>query len=296
MAKTTHTGRGTCQVCGALQAIDNVTGITAKHGYKVAGYHFFVGVCPGAAYLPAQKDLTITHKIIGDLTAQALAHDVMAERLLKFEVVTEGETDVVKFAPDAAKLASFQEWDYNLPVVRKDRWGRENKSRGGYVTVEVTADTPAYVIEREQTRAAKVEEVNARHARSHITMMLTHIVPKFGTALEPAKDVAKVERAAAKAKALEGVQFPTKQSRKDALDKLSRAFDRARDELQDMYLALPDAQRTEAKTAIYYGPMQLSHWRPKHAEAALREFPKAANIVERINALVAQREAIKTAE
>lgn len=196
MAKTTHTGRGTCQVCGALQAIDNVTGITAKHGYKVAGYHFFVGVCPGARYLPAQKDLTITHKIIGDLTSQALAHDVMAERLLKFEVhnVIGPNTghNVIRFEADAERLTSFQEWDYNLPVVRTDRWGRENKSRGGYVTVNVTADTPTYVVEREQTHAAKVEEVNARHARSHIKMMIEQIIPKLGTELLPGKAKARV--------------------------------------------------------------------------------------------------------
>jgi hypothetical protein len=39
----------------------------------------------------------------------------------------------------------------------------------------------------------------------------------------------------------------------------------------------------------------LHQWRAKHSEAALREFPQSAEIVERINALMAERADIQAA-
>lgn len=45
--KLTHTHRGHCQLCGAVQALDPETSHIAKHGYTVPdGY--FVGTCPGS--------------------------------------------------------------------------------------------------------------------------------------------------------------------------------------------------------------------------------------------------------
>lgn len=57
----------------------------------------------------------------------------------------------------------------------------------------------------------------------------------------------------------------------------------------------PQEARTQAKTDVYYGPYQLSNWRPKHTMQALNEFPEAADIVEQIEQLVKTREAIKAA-
>jgi hypothetical protein len=294
MTKTTHTNRGTCQVCGRLQAIDNATGIVAKHGYKVAGYHFFMGVCPGARYLPAEKDLTVTHRIMEQLTEQALQDDADAAALRAFEIQTNAnDVDFIDWQVGAKRLTHYDVWDYDLPVTKVGRYGVHYASKGGYVTHEITNDTKAYVIEREQNKAALIEETNARHARTHVKMMNEHIVPRFGQPLAPTTAEAVIERKVAKAKAVEGVRFPTKQSRKDALDKLNREYDKAHHMLQDMYLALPHDKRTEAKTEVYYGPMQLNHWRPKHAVAALREFPEAASIVTTINNLVTMRDAIK---
>lgn len=297
MAKTTHTGRGTCQVCGRIQAIDAGTMITAKHGYKVAGFGYFMGVCPGARYLPAEKSLDVTNMIMSQLEEAALQNDAHAAALQAFEVVTHriSNTTTIEWQLGAKKLTHYDEWDNTLPVVKTSRRGQKYNSVGGYVTHEITDKTPVYVIEREQHKAGAIEEANARSARSQVSMMREFIVPRLGKDLYPAKEVMRAERKAAKAKAVEGVRFPTKQSRKDALDRLSRAYDKARNELQGLYLALPNDKRTEAKTAVYYGPYQLSHWRAKHAEAALREFPEAASIVERITKLVAEREVIKTA-
>ena len=65
-----HTHRGTCQVCGAQQAVNNETGMMAKHGYTVE-HGFFEGECPGSHNLPLEADRTMTDNIIGDLTRQA---------------------------------------------------------------------------------------------------------------------------------------------------------------------------------------------------------------------------------
>jgi hypothetical protein len=64
MQNKTHTHRGTCQACGAVQAV-MVKGLLAKHGYTVE-WGFFNGVCTGADRLPLEvnKDLamaTISH-------------------------------------------------------------------------------------------------------------------------------------------------------------------------------------------------------------------------------------------
>ncbi len=64
-----HTHRGHCQVCGAQQAVNNETGMLAKHGYTVE-HGFFEGECPGSHNLPLEVDHTMTDNIIGDLTRQ----------------------------------------------------------------------------------------------------------------------------------------------------------------------------------------------------------------------------------
>jgi len=65
-----HTHRAHCQVCGAQQAVNNETGMLAKHGYTVE-HGFFEGECPGSHNLPIEVDHTMTDNIIDDLSRQA---------------------------------------------------------------------------------------------------------------------------------------------------------------------------------------------------------------------------------
>ena len=290
--KTTHTGRGTCQVCGGVQAIDNATLITAKHGYKVAGYGFFNGVCPGAWHVPAEKSLDVTHAIIAQLEEAAATHDAEAKGYGDF-VVAGGS---IVFGVDSIRCSTYEVYDRELVVTKRSSRGHTYQTTGGYKAVAIDDSTPVQTVIDTQRKAVAIAEQNARHARGHVNMMRQFIVPRLGCAFHPPKEVVRAERIAAKAKALEGVRFPTQASRKDALDKLNRMYDRAREALQLFYLALPDSERTEAKTEIYYSAQGLHQWRAKHAEAALREFPAAREIVERINALVVQREEIKNAK
>ena len=65
-----HTHRGHCQVCGAQQAVNNKTGMMAKHGYTVES-GWFEGECPGSHNLPLEVERTMTDNIIEDLTRSA---------------------------------------------------------------------------------------------------------------------------------------------------------------------------------------------------------------------------------
>ena len=48
-----HTHTGTCQLCGREHAVNEKTGVIAKHGYTV-DYGFFSGTCRGAGCQPLQ--------------------------------------------------------------------------------------------------------------------------------------------------------------------------------------------------------------------------------------------------
>tara|TARA_R110002020_G_scaffold62613_1_gene167328 strand:+ start:5973 stop:6566 length:594 start_codon:yes stop_codon:yes gene_type:complete len=54
----TATHNGNCQCCGSLQAVNNKTGLLAKHGYTV-DWGFFSGTCVGSDHPPLQKDHTV---------------------------------------------------------------------------------------------------------------------------------------------------------------------------------------------------------------------------------------------
>ena len=71
MRTTQHTHRGNCQACGALQAMARGGQPLALHGYVVAGWGFFNGVCPGSRKLPLQLDRTYADEIIAQLTQRA---------------------------------------------------------------------------------------------------------------------------------------------------------------------------------------------------------------------------------
>jgi hypothetical protein len=64
-----HTHRGTCQVCGSVQAVNNKTGMIAKHGYTV-DWGMFQGECPGSNELPIEKSHKLTTQIINSIQGQ----------------------------------------------------------------------------------------------------------------------------------------------------------------------------------------------------------------------------------
>jgi hypothetical protein len=70
MAKQKATHNGTCQWCGARQAVDPVTGTLAKHGYTVR-WGFFSGVCRGSDHQPFEKSSDLIARSITETTAAA---------------------------------------------------------------------------------------------------------------------------------------------------------------------------------------------------------------------------------
>lgn len=279
--KTTHTHRGTCQACGKVQAVDNGSKLLAKHGYTVS-YGAFQFVCNAAGHKPAEFDTTYTHATIASCLESALHHDSCVPPLKSGEVVP----------------ATFERWNSRKPMQKRTKWGVRDFV-GGYDTLPIKQATAD---ERKSRIAGQIRyhELQAQGLRDHVQFLRTRVLTRLGEPLYAVVDLDRPKPVApavvvdVKAAKVVGA-FPTKQARKDELDKLSRRYDRLRDTLQQTYLALCEAERTEAKTAIYYGPYQLSHWRPKHAEAVLREFPQLAAVVEEINMLVAAREAVKAA-
>jgi len=70
MAKHTH--RGTCQICGALQAVNAKTGLLAAHGYTVpAHWHQRTASCFGARKLPFQVSRDVIPALMDSLRQQS---------------------------------------------------------------------------------------------------------------------------------------------------------------------------------------------------------------------------------
>lgn len=72
MRTKSHTHRGNCQACGALQAMARGGEPLAAHGYVVAGWGFFNGTCPGSFKRPLQLDRGYADEIIDSLRKRAV--------------------------------------------------------------------------------------------------------------------------------------------------------------------------------------------------------------------------------
>ncbi len=66
-----HTHQAHCQACGRIQALQQKNNTIAKHGYKVSGWNYFMGTCPGSDHQPMQFQRVITDEIIRDCNTTA---------------------------------------------------------------------------------------------------------------------------------------------------------------------------------------------------------------------------------
>lgn len=106
MAKATH--RGTCQVCGRVQAVNAKTGMLAKHGYTVE-WGWFEGTCRGSDHLPFEKSCELVKESI-----------VWAEERLVYL---------------AKKIEETKEWTLDSEVKARVYLGYNEARKGGYYTV-----------------------------------------------------------------------------------------------------------------------------------------------------------------
>jgi len=275
------------QACGAQQVVTDSAGM-AKHGYMVAGFGYFAGVCQGSKREP----LEISRAYL-DATVVALGE--YAER-------------ADKAAADYLSGASFPS-----KVAKRGSTGNREYAKGYYQGrrwVEGKAIMVEWAAANEAERAGGLEEAiydeqtAASRARSHISSLISlakrvHGQPLKARSFEKVAKVApaRLDVAAVIATGACPSAFKTKAARKDALESVSRQFDKLARSIRDLALGgvTPEA-RSEAATALYYSiPHQLNNWRPKHAAATLALYPQAAPILEEIQKCVAAREAIKAA-
>jgi hypothetical protein len=77
--KLTHTHRGHCQICGAVQALATDSSRVAKHGYTVEG-GMFEGVCPGSDHVNLHVERTLTDLYITRARTEAVESRELAAR------------------------------------------------------------------------------------------------------------------------------------------------------------------------------------------------------------------------
>lgn len=268
MSKATH--RGNCQVCGHQHHVMGTT--LAKHGYTVE-FGFFRGTCDGSDRQPVQIERSHTDATIVWLREYAEREDSVVAQL-----------KAGKMHPTRIKT------------------GQElNRSTFKYEPVYIEWSAGTVEQQRKAVELAiAMSESDARHARAHAKGLaqmanLFHGRPLVAIADLEAK-AAPAPQAVVDVKAGKVIgAFGSKAARKNEMDKLNREYERLHRAIQEIYLALPHGQRTEAKTEVYYGPMGLHQWRAKHSAQALKEFPQAADLVAQIEELVKAREAIKAA-
>lgn len=274
MKSATH--RGNCQVCGHQQHV--VGTVLAKHGYTVKN-GYFNGTCRGSGRQPIQTERTIT-----DATIVGLG----------------------KFAAECDKSAANLRTGTTHPSrIRTGETLNPATTRYEAVYIDWAVGSDSQKLQSVE-RAILEAERDASHARVHARSLKKMADELHGTPLvaiddfRKAADEAKARKAAkptvdVKAAKVHGT-FGSKAARKQELVKLGRRYDKARGAIQNLCLAIPHDQRTEAQNALYYGmPHDLHNWRVKHSAQVIKEFPQAAEFVAEIEQLVAAREAVKDA-
>ena len=89
---TKHTHKGTCQACGRVQAVNNKSGMIAKHGYTV-DWGYFSGICQGSDAAPLEQSTDVTLRIIKQLQAASVQLGAMVRSdIITVEVKRNGET------------------------------------------------------------------------------------------------------------------------------------------------------------------------------------------------------------
>jgi hypothetical protein len=167
MSKHTHTGH--CQACGREQAINVNRGTLAKHGYKVAGWGFFMGTCPGSDRFPLEVEKTYSVEIINMLAVSEAAHKKSIEDL-----------KTGKEIPATVKTGTKERRNEAGLIVR-DRYGRRV-----YDDVIVLWDE-ATVPQRgaEIIRLVRDHENGASQCAAHIRFLHDAIAAFHGQPLKP---------------------------------------------------------------------------------------------------------------
>lgn len=269
--------KGHCQTCGRIQVVLSA-GMMSKHGYKVrSGY--FLGVCNGQDHLPLEQSRDHLDYIVSYLRREAVMHLERAERLRSGDNLP-------------GKVISRSE-PYGS-VVYHSRHHDDVQLRGTAVMKQwFGLDTS----DMERAYQLKMDighhESEAGYANSHANGLVELAAKVHGQPLinRSAEEMVKREKAAAKKAPIPGA-FRTKAAQKEALESLSRQYEKQTRAIRQHYLEGPGRSK-EGEEMYYQLPYQLNHFRPKHAALVRKVYPVLESAVVEIERLVIQREAIK---
>lgn len=82
-----HTHKGHCQLCDRLQAVNNKTGLLAKHGYTKR-WSYFVGTCPGSDHKPYEKSALEIPPRIPTIEASIKSYELGIETVKNLAVLS----------------------------------------------------------------------------------------------------------------------------------------------------------------------------------------------------------------
>lgn len=269
--------RGHCQACGRIHVIEPSNRL-AKHGYRVAGFGYFNGVCFGSNEFPLEQVRRVTDEIIADMRAQAQRNEVRAIALRGGTLKPERAQRLLNGAGHS-RMTELNLQGQRIPVI-----------------VDWSAASPAERRLQIETDASSAESF-AKFARSHAASLTELADRVHGQPLidRDAEELARKAARKAKSAPIEGA-YRTKAAQKSDLERVSRQYSHEREVIVDRYLKaprMPNDTESDGANVYYSVPHDLHAWRPKTSALVRKVYPELENIVQVIEMLHAQREAIK---
>lgn len=137
--------KGHCQACLRVQAVNDKTGRLSNHGYRVAGYGYFAGICNGSKELPLEKETEVLDREVKALKAESA-------RLEK--LVAKGPS-VVKKVPVERQHPDNRYKTQTVYMTRKEYADYHENVRGLYGSAEEEFERKAQIVIKNTDREAK---------------------------------------------------------------------------------------------------------------------------------------------
>lgn len=257
--KSKGQNRGHCQACGRIHVV-LPSGNLAKHGYAVAGFGYFKGVCQGANHKPLERERYHADAIIRALEERAQLFAQIAVELengqrepLKAQKVEHGVRQYVRVGREREPL--LVEWS-NASVQEK--------------RMQVEHD-------------AGLAESEARHASSHAASMSRLADRVHGQPLidRDAEELAKVAERKAKSAPIENA-YRSQAAKSRDLEQLNRQYSKLNGAFHAAGVNYMDL------------PMDLHNFNQRRLSALLAKYPDAKDLLLQAAALYAARELVKS--
>jgi hypothetical protein len=267
--------RGHCQACGSVQVVRADIQWIAQHGYRVAGFGYFQGVCPGSRYKPLELERMLTDQIITSMRSDADKADERAQKLCNGE-----RRPMTVRALDARGNPLYTKNADGKRVQQMKTWQEASSpERDAQVMYEI-ANAQGFAC-------------NARAQATDLALLATRV---HGTALinRDAEELARVAVRKAKSAPIAGA-YRTKAEQKRELENTSRQYEKLRRLIMDHYLKTNTSRNVQSPDfQVYNGlPFELHNWRAKHSAMVREVYPELEVTVNSIEMFVQHRNEIK---